>query len=444
MPADKPAIPRQAMQSVTEAVQDDIASHGSVAAATMGDYLDAATRAMARLADDGVPGIPTDPDSVAALARVVYDAVGPGRLGPIEPLMASSDVTEIMVNGPDEVWAEVGGIIHRARVSYADDDAVRACITRIVSADGKLCDEAHPMCDCVLHRPGEGCDQSRVNCVVPPIAVDHPLIDIRKFRKDVSTLDALIGYGTLDRPLADYLERLVLARMNVIITGGTGTGKTTLLNALSRCIPDSERIVTIEDTPELSIDKPQVVRMASRDANAEGRGEVTIRRLVKNALRQRPDRIIVGECRGEEAMEMLQAMSTGHDGSLSTVHANDPRDALERLNVMVHYGSELSEDIVSKVIASAVDYVVALRRFPDGSRKVVEVTEVQGYASGGDGGHGVITTAPIWRFCDDGQDADGRQLGHYSPTGQVPGPRAQAKFDIAHIDVDPSWFGRGL
>lgn len=441
---DETAAAREALRRVTEAVQDDIAGRGPVARATREDYLSAARDAMRRLSEEGVPGMPADEWSADALARDVYDAVGPGRLGPIEPLLAADAVTEIMVNGPDEVWAEVGGVIRRARVSYADDDAVRACISRIVVADGKLCDEAHPMCDCVLHRPGEACDQSRVNCVVPPIAVDHPLIDIRKFRKDVSSLDALVGYGTIDEMLAEYLRRLVAARMNVIITGGTGTGKTTLLNAMARCIPDTERIVTIEDTPELSIDKPQVVRMASRDANAEGRGEVTIRRLVKNALRQRPDRIIIGECRGEEAMEMLQAMSTGHDGSLSTVHANDPRDALSRLNVMVHYGSELSEDIVKQVIASAVDYIVALHRFPDGSRKVVEVTEVQGYAAGGDGGHGVITTAPIWRYHDDGQAGDGRQLGHFEPTGQVPGARARAKFDIAHVDVDPTWFGRGL
>lgn len=368
---------------------------------------------------------------VDRLALDAYNKISPGRLGGLEPLLAHPDVTEIMVNGPDEVWYEAKGTIRRATsVSLGTDADVRALITRIVSADNKLCDEAHPMCDCVLHRPGEACDQSRVNTVVPPISVDHPLIDIRKFRKDVTRLEELMRLGTLDADMARLLDALVRARMNVLVVGGTGTGKTTLLNAMSRLIPDTERIITIEDTPELSIDKPQVVRMTSRDANAEGAGEVTIRRLVKNALRQRPDRIIVGECRSDETMEMLQAMSTGHDGSLSTVHANGCRDALDRLNVMVHYGSDLSEHIVKQIIASAIDFVVALDRDSAGVRRIVDISEVQAYTPTSD----VITMAPIWGWSP--------QTGEFAPTGQVPSQAAMKKFSDAGVDVSPRWFRR--
>jgi pilus assembly protein CpaF len=371
-----------------------------------------------------------------SLVNYCYNRIAPGRLGPLEGLLAAPDVTEVMVNGPDQIFYERHGVISKSeRLRFRDDEEVLQAVTSLASRDNKLCDQAHPMCDCVLHRPGESCDQSRVNLVVPPIAVDHPLIDIRKFRKDVSDLDALIGYGTLDEDLRDYLVKLVLARMNILIVGGTGTGKTTLLNAVSKAIPDQERIITIEDTPELVIDKPDLTRLTSRQENAEGRGRVTIRQCVQNALRMRPDRIIVGECRGEETLEMLQAMSTGHDGSLSTVHANGSREAIDRLNVMVHYsGTALTEEIVKEIIASAIDYIVVLERFADGSRHIVDVSEIEGSAGG------TVTMAKIWQYVNLGEDSEGRTVGYYSPTGLVPGARAAKKFHDQHIDVDPAMF----
>lgn len=424
---------------VASMAQREIASSGNARQAKQSDYVEAIRRAIAEVNyESAEPEVPEG--EMPGFVSAVFDLIGPGRLGPIEPLL-SADVSEIMVNGPDDVWVDYHGQLKRVDVRFEDDAAIRAAIDRIVTADGKLCDESHPLCDCVLHRPGEPCDQSRVNCTLPPISIDHPTIDIRMFRKDITDLEALKAYGTLDHDLECFLNALVQARMNIIIVGGTATGKTTLLNALSLCIPDNERIITIEDTAELSINKPHVLRMQSREANVEGRGEVTIRRVLKNALRQRPDRIIVGECRGEETLEMLQAMSTGHDGSLSTVHANNPHEALERINVMVHYGtSDLTERIVRQIIAGAVDYIIALTRFPDGRRVISEVMEVQEYQPTTD----VITTQTIWEFEQTGTTEDGKTIGTFHPTGLIPSDRSMKKFKAANLpgEVTPAWFTR--
>ena len=421
-------------RNVIAATQSMVSARGVASELSSDEYRGIIRRALA----DRVPPGALDAASAAAVVESIFDEIAPSRLGPIEPLLAADDITEIMVNGPDDVFAEVGGVIKRTRVRFRDDDAIRAVIDRMCAADGKLCDDSHPFADLTLHRPGEACDQSRVNVSVPPVSVDHPIIDIRKFRHDVSSTADLIAYGTIDERLERFLDALVRARMNIVIVGGTGSGKTTLLNALSRHIPERERVITIEDTTELDIGHEHVVRMQTRPPNIEGKGEITMRQLVINALRQRPDRIVVGECRGAEALDMLQAMSTGHDGSLTTVHANSTTDALDRLNIMVHYNpTPLSEEIVRSIIANAVNFLIGVERFPDGTRKVVDVREVQGAT--GD----VITTEPIWRFRNDGPDPTGRIRGAYVPTGRIPSDQTMVRMRNAGTGVDVSWFAPG-
>lgn len=365
-------------------------------------------------------------------------------LGPLEDLLAAPEVSEIMVNAPDDVRVEVEGRIGRTSYRFRDDAHVMRIIQRICEADNRRCDNTNPMCDCTLHRPGAAFDGSRVNAVAKPIAVDHPLLDIRKFSCDTLSVSDLERLGTLDARTASLLEALVLARMNIVVMGGTGSGKTTLLNVMSDFIPDDQRIITVEDTAELSLHKSHVLRMEARQANTEGAGAVTIRQIIVNNLRQRPDRIIVGECRGAEAFDMLQAMGTGHDGSITTIHANDARSAISRLQMMVQMseaGAQLPQSAIMQVICSAVDFVVCVRRFPDGSRKVSEVVEVQGMQ---DDGHGraVATMAPIVRYSVDGYDSAGRVRGGFVATGERLSAEHLARFAVNGVTVDPSWFGR--
>lgn len=298
--------------------------------------------------------------------------------GPLEPLLADSTVTEIMVNGPDSVFFERGGCLQPAEQVFSGQGQLRALIDRVLGPLGRRVDESSPM---VNARMPEG---HRVNVVMPPLAPEGPIVTIRKFAERVITLEDMVASGSVDNELRQFLEWAVRARKNVVVAGGTGSGKTTLLNALSCCIPPSERIVTIEDTAELRfLEHPHVVRLEARPRNAEGVGEVTIRDLVINALRMRPDRIVVGECRGAEAVDMLTAMNTGHDGSLTTLHANSPADVMPRVVTMVRYGADLPVDVIEANAASAFDVVVQTTRSLDGSRFVTCVAEFERGARGG-------------------------------------------------------------
>ncbi|RMF12537.1 MAG: FHA domain-containing protein [Candidatus Dadabacteria bacterium] len=311
------------------------------------------------------------PEAHAALiAACLQDLVG---LGVIEPLLEDPDVSEIMVNGPRQIWVERHGRIEPTDLQFADDGAVLRAIERIVLPLGRRIDQASPAVD------GRLPDGSRVHAIIPPLAIDGPVLTIRRFRNDALDLEALIERGALDRPMAELLGAATACRCNIVISGGTGTGKTTMLNALSELIPTDERILTIEDAAELSLRQPHVVRLEARPANAEGQGAVPIRDLVRHALRMRPDRIIVGECRGAEALDMLQAMNTGHDGSLTTVHANSPRDALARIETMCLMADVgLPHEALRDQVARAIDLVVQLGRFRDGSRRIVEIAELTG------------------------------------------------------------------
>jgi pilus assembly protein CpaF len=302
--------------------------------------------------------------------EVIQDTLGYGAL---EPLLNDESVTEIMCNGHDEIWVERAGRLERTNFSFPDEPSYRQVIDRIVGGVGRRVDEGSPMVDARL------ADGSRVNAIIPPLAVHGSVLTIRKFAADPYQVKDLISFGTLTVDVALVLEACVRGKLNVLVSGGTGTGKTTTLNVLSSFIPEGERIITIEDSAELQLQKPHVVSLEARPSNAEGSGEVRIRDLVKNALRMRPDRIIVGECRGAEALDMLQAMNTGHEGSMTTVHANNPRDALARLETMVLMaGFDLPVRAIREQVNAAVDVIIQLERFPDGRRMVTAVTEVQG------------------------------------------------------------------
>jgi pilus assembly protein CpaF len=323
--------------------------------------------------------------------RVMRLATG---LGPLEPLLDDPRVDEVMVNGADEVWVERGGRIERARVAFGSEAELRHAIERILAPLGRRVDEASPLCDARL------ADGSRVNVVIPPLSVDGPCLTIRRFRRQGFSLDDLVENGTLPRPLAGFLADCVAARASVLVSGGTGSGKTTTLNALSGAIPEGERIVTIEDAAELRLRQRHVVRLEARPPNLEGRGEVTIRQLVRNALRMRPDRIIVGETRGPEALDMLMALNTGHDGSLTTVHANSPEDALRRLETLaLMAGLGLPHGAVREQVAGALDLVVHQARGREGERRVEAVSEVVRVA-GGAGTRELFRLRegrPVWR-----------------------------------------------
>ena len=360
-------------------------------------------------------------------------------LGPIEELLPDTTISEIMVNGPDDVWVERAGLLEKVPVIFEDDAHVKFVIDRIATADGRRCDEAQPLCDCILNRPGAVFDGSRVAATVKGIAVDHNILNIRKFRPDAVEPEDLMRLGTFDQRMLEFMEAIVLGRMNVVIAGGTGSGKTTLLNACSSFIPDNQRIVTIEDAPELRLQKPHVIRKTARRPNIEGEGEVTIRQLVNHVLRERPDRIVVGECRGGEAFDMIQAMMTGHEGSLTTVHSSDAREATTRLRSMIQQtGTEMRSDQIMELIASAIDFIVFVNRFDiDGSRKITEIAEVQGMQ--GD----VITMGTIMRFEQTGFSEDGRVLGEFMPTGERITPAHREKLIARGVYVDDDfWFRR--
>jgi pilus assembly protein CpaF len=352
--------------------------------------------------------------------------------GPLERLLNDPSVTEIMVNGPDMIYVEQDGKLVRSSAHFTSEEHLRRMIERIVSRVGRRIDESSPLVDARL------ADGSRVNAIIPPLAFNGSSLTIRKFAKDPYKVDDLIGFGTLSREMAELLRACVEARLNIIVSGGTGTGKTTLLNVLSSFIPEGERIVTIEDAVELQLQQDHVVRLESRPANIEGKGEISIRELVRNSLRMRPDRIVVGEVRGGESLDMLQAMNTGHDGSLSTVHANSPRDAIARLETLVLMaGMDLPLRAIREQIASAVDVVVQLSRLRDGTRRVTSVTEVQGM----EGQTVTLQDAFVFDYAA-GVDAGGRFLGKPIPTGVR--PRFTDKFIELGIHLSPQVFAMPL
>jgi pilus assembly protein CpaF len=331
-------------------------------------------------------------------------------LGPVEPFVRDPDVTEVMVNGPRNVYVERAGKLHRTDVEFRSEEELRRTIDKIVARVGRRVDESSPYVDARL------ADGSRVNAIIPPLAIHGAALTIRKFAADPYTAHDLVDFRTLTPELVRFLDASVRGRMNILVSGGTGAGKTTLLNVLSGFLPDDERIITIEDSAELRLQQPHVVSLEYRPANIEGKGEVTIRDLVRNALRMRPDRIVVGEVRGGEALDMLQAMNTGHDGSISTIHANSPRDVLSRLETMVLMaGMELTIRAVREQIAAAIDVIVHVARLQDGTRRVTHVTEIVGME--GD----TITLQDLFTFdFGAGFDDDGRVVGRLAPTGLRP------------------------
>ena len=340
----------------------------------------------------------------------VYDGVLDELLGygPIDVLLRDDTISEVMVNGPDHIYVERDGKVTQANVRFLSDDHIMRVINKVIEPLGRTVNRTHPMVDARLP------DGSRVNAIIPPCAIDGPSITIRKFSRKPLTVDDLIGFGTLTQDMADFLEACVVSRLNVIIAGGTGSGKTTLLNVVSGYIPDDERIITIEDAAELQLAQTHVVRLETVAAEPDGTGAVSIRDLVTNSLRMRPERIIVGECRGGEALDMLQAMNTGHDGSLTTIHANTPRDTIARLETLVMMsGMALPLEVVRRQIASALDLIVQQARLRDGSRKITHITEVQGLESN------TVVLQPIFEFEDQGEQ-DGKVIGRLKPVGIRP------------------------
>jgi pilus assembly protein CpaF len=362
----------------------------------------------------------------ASLAQQIADEIL--GYGPLEPFLRDPEITEVMVNGFDTVYIERFGKIELVDAAFTDDAHLRRTIDKIVGRVGRRVDESSPMVDARLP------DGSRVNAIVPPLAVDGSALTIRKFATDPYTVDDLIAFGTLTKEVAEFLDACVRGKANILVAGGTGAGKTTTLNVLSSFIPEVERIVTIEDAAELQLNQDHVIRLESRPSNIEGRGEVTVRDLVKNSLRMRPDRIVVGEVRDAAALDMLQAMNTGHDGSICTVHANTPRDTLARIETMVLMaGVDLPVRAIREQVSSAIDLVVQQARFKDGTRHITHLTEVVGME--GD----IITMQDIYRFdFDAGFDAEGHARGTLVTTGLR--PKFLAKLAQSGVHVDPTVF----
>ena len=330
-------------------------------------------------------------------------------LGPLSPLLRDTAISEIMINGPENIFVESRGLLYRTPARFNSESHLQSIIQRIVEPLGRHIDAASPMVDARLE------DGSRVNAVIPPLALDGSLVTIRKFPANKLTDEDLIRFGSLTRPMAVFLREAVRARRNILVSGGTGSGKTTLLNILSQFIPEKERIITVEDSAELKLSHENLCRLEARPANVEGQGRITIRDLVINTLRMRPDRIIVGECRGAEALDMLQAMNTGHDGSMTTCHANNPRDALSRLeNMVMMAGFELPSSAIREQIASAIHLIVQQTRMPDGSRKIVKISEVTGREGS------MILLQDIFTFEQEGFDEKFHVIGHHTATGNIP------------------------
>ena len=365
-------------------------------------------------------GVSLDADALETLVGSVQDEIV--GLGPIEPLMADPHVTDILVNGPNVVYVEKEGHLHRTSVRFTGNDHLISIIERIVSRVGRRVDESSPMVDARLP------DGSRVNAIIPPLAIDGPMLSIRRFGREAMGVDALIARGSLTRAMAELLDALVKTRINFLISGGTGSGKTTLLNVMSGFISESERIITIEDAAELRLQQPHIVRLETRPPNIEGRGEINQRALVRNSLRMRPDRIIIGEVRGAEVLDMLQAMNTGHDGSMTTIHANSPRDALIRLENMVELtGLGLGLRPVRQQIVSALSVVIQVARLSDGRRRVVSIQEITGLQGE------TIEMQEIFVFRQEGIDPEGGVLGTFVPTGVR--PRFMEKLKIRGLTV---------
>lgn len=368
--------------------------------------------------------LPEDIDRDQLSIDVLNEAVG---LGPLESLLADDTVTEIMVNSYNDIYIECNGRLQKSAVNYSSHVAVLSAIERIVSPLGRRIDESSPMVDARLK------DGSRVNAIIPPLALKGPCITIRKFSKNKLEASDLVGFGALNENMVKLLNIIVVQKKNVLISGGTGSGKTTLLNVLSNFIPYGERVITVEDAAELQLAQPHLVSLEARPANMEGKGAIPIRDLVKNCLRMRPDRIVVGECRGGEALDMLQAMNTGHEGSLTTAHANTPRDMLARLEIMVLMaGMDLPIQAIREQIASAIDVVVQQSRFNDGSRRVTAITEVTGMETG------IIQLQDIFVYKQEGYDEDGKVKGHFHATGRV--PEFYEDMRARGLDVDMTLF----
>lgn len=385
------------------------------------EAVESSARALIAEEMPGIVGMTRD-ELVTAVADEVLG------LGPIEPMLRDNSISEIMVNAPDTVFYEKDGRLYLSPIRFRDAGHILRIAERIIAPLGRRVDESSPMVDARL------ADGSRVNIIIPPVAPKSPTITIRKFRQDKMTIEDLIATGTLTRELAEFLRACIQVKLNIVISGGTGTGKTTLLNALSAFIPDDERIITIEDPTELRLQQVHIVSLEARPPSLEGKGEVTQRDLVRNCLRMRPDRILVGEVRGPEAFDMMQAMNTGHEGSLTTIHSNSPRDALARVeNMILMAGLDLPLRAIREQMVSALQVVVQIARMPDGSRKIITVSEITGMEGQ------VVTMQDIYRFEQRGIDTEGRIVGDFRPTGIR--PQFVERFALAGIELPQDVFG---
>ena len=414
----KLAIHRRIVDEMSDQEQQFLASNNH----TRAEVEELISSYCQRVLDDNPMNVPRG-ERARIVADICDEILG---LGPIEPLLKDETITEVMINGPKKIFVERKGKLQLTNVQFHDDAHLMTIIERIVSPLGRRIDEASPLVDARLS------DGSRVNAIVPPLSLIGPCVTIRKFTKNPLSIDNLVGFGTLSEEMAEFLEACVKARLNIMVSGGTGSGKTTTLNVLSSFIPDQERIVTIEDAAELRLQQQHVVTLESRPANLEGRGAITIRDLVRNALRMRPDRIIVGEVRSGEALDMLQAMNTGHDGSLTTGHANSPRDILSRLETMVMMaGMELPVRAIREQIASALDLIIQQSRIQDGSRKITYITEVQKME--GD----TIVLQDLFTYVQTGINESGKSVGYYEASGLQ--PMFLQKFKMNGVELPKSF-----
>ncbi len=422
--AQRLALKRELRDAIVRAM--DLYSRGILNELSSEALRQEAWSATEHVLNAGEVTLPPDVEQNGLIEEVVAEAVG---YGPLEPLLSDDSITEVMVNGPDRIYVEQNGRLREASQAFSDEDALLRVIERIVTSVGRRIDEGQPLVDARLP------DGSRVNAIIRPLSLVGACLTIRKFNKAKMSLDELVERGALSQEMAEFLKNCVRYRKNVVVSGGTGSGKTTFLNALSEHIPENERIVTIEDAAELRLEQRHVISLEARPPNVEGKGEIPIRELVRNSLRMRPDRIIVGECRGGEALDMLQAMNTGHDGSLTTGHANAPRDLLSRLEVMVLMaGMDLPVRAIREQIASAVDIVVQQARLSDGTRRITSIQEIGGLE--GD----VILMQKLFEFQQQGIDADGNVIGHHRGFGFAPAFYEELR--QGGIELDRSVFGR--